>query len=763
MRIAFSIFKYFPFGGIQRDLMKVVRECQRRGIQVKVFTLRWEAPPEPDLEVEVMPVVGLNRHTQYENFASAVNLAMRSERWDLLVGFNKMPGLDVYYAGDSCYLEKSLTQRSALYRLLPRFRSFRDAELAVFGVHNDTNILTLSNNEVPRYRYYYRTPPERFHALPPGIERDRIAPHDVDAIRGELREQHGLADDARVVLFIGSGFIKKGLDRALLAVAALPDALRANTHLFVIGRDRPDGFQRLAMRLGIASQVTFYADGLEDVPRFMFGADALVHPAYDETAGMVIIEAMLAGVPAVVTRNCGYARYLERADAGIVLDRAFSQAALDQALHRLLTDSRREVWRRNGLAQKDNEQLFRLVPQCVDLLERFVAQRAPVLVFVLFKYFPFGGLQRDFMRIALACQSVGYRIVVYCLSWQGEVPEGFDVVVVPEKGILNHKKYQHFADYVRSDARWRRPVAVVGFNKMPGLDVYYAADSCFEHKAQEMRTALYRSLGRYKSMSRFERAVFGRDAATEILLIAPAQRAQFQRYYDTQDERMTLLPPGVSQDRARPANWEQLRSRVRSEFGLTEDDLLLVMIGSGFITKGLDRALLALASVPAALVSRTRMLIIGQDNPSQFMRMARSLKVDDRLIINRGRDDIPAVLQAADLMVHPAYMESGGMVLIEAIIAGLPVIATSVCGFAHYIADADAGVVVPEPFVQQTLNDAVANALQDSKRRSEWSRNGVSFGRAHQELYNMPAHAVRMIEQNIEARGRASARDAASR
>lgn len=753
MRVALSIFKYFPYGGIQRDMLKVARECLRRGHEVKIFTLRWEGPAEPDLDVEVLPIVGLNRHSQYDHFAVALHEAVAEDKFDLLVGFNKMPGLDVYYAGDSCYLEKSLTQRSALYRLLPRFRSFVAAERAVFSSDSATQILTLSSGEVPRYRHLYRTQPDRFHELPPGIERNRIAPADVAPYRAAVRTEHGLAEHDNVVLFLGSGFIKKGLDRALLALAALPAQMRMRTHMFVIGRDKADAFERLAMRLGVSGQVTFYAEGRDDIPRFLFAADALIHPAYDETAGMVIVEALLAGLPAVVTKNCGYASYLQKYQAGIVLENPFSQTALNEALLELLTSDDREYWRRNGIAAGEDEQLFRLVPTTVDLLERFAAEKRPRLVFALFRYFPYGGLQRDFMRIAMACRQAGYEIVVYCLTWQGNVPEGFRVIRVPAESMRNHVKYQRFAELVAAEAAWHHPAAVIGFNKIPGLDLYYAADSCFEQKAQEMRTPLYRLFGRYRVMSRFEKAVFDQHSATRIMLITEHQRALFQKYYQTQDERLTVVPPGISADRARPENWRKLRAGVRAEFELADDEFLMVLVGSGFITKGLDRALQALASLPDELASRTRLLVIGQDNPGQFQRLAVSLGVAERLIIDKGREDIPAILQGADLMIHPAYMESGGMVLIEAVIAGLPVIATSVCGFAHFINNADAGVVLTEPFEQPELDEQVALALGNDARRQQWSANGVKFGRARQDLYDMPKHALEFIEAFLAERG----------
>ena len=122
MRIAFVIFKYFPFGGIQRDLMKVLREAQRRGHETKVYALRWEAQLPDDIEVVKLPIVGRTHHTQYDNFARDVRARVATGQFDLVVGFNKIAGLDVYYAGDSCYIEIALSQRSSWYRLLPRYK-----------------------------------------------------------------------------------------------------------------------------------------------------------------------------------------------------------------------------------------------------------------------------------------------------------------------------------------------------------------------------------------------------------------------------------------------------------------------------------------------------------------------------------------------------------------------------------------------------------------------------------------------------------------
>ena len=102
---------------------------------------------------------------------------------------------------------------------------------------------------------------------------------------------------------------------------------------------------------------------------------------------------------------------------------------------------------------------------------------------------------------------------------------------------------------------------------MPGLDVYYAADSCYEDKAQTQRSRLYRSLPRYDLFSDFEKAVFGDRSATEILMISSIQIPLFQSYYGTQQERVHLLSPGIARDRIAPANRDEIRADFRLRNG----------------------------------------------------------------------------------------------------------------------------------------------------------------------------------------------------
>jgi len=370
------------------------------------------------------------------------------------------------------------------------------------------------------------------------------------------------------------------------------------------------------------------------------------------------------------------------------------------------------------------------------------------LAFILYKYFPFGGLQRDFIRIASLCREKGYRIVVYTMSWEGSVPEGFNVMVHRPKAISAFSRNSKFHDWVMKSIG-KQPVSlIIGFNKMPRLDVYYAADSCYAHKVQTLRGRIYRKGKRCKHFSSYEKAVFASNQSTQILLISEIQKTLFKQYYGTQESRMHLLPPGISIDRKRPSNAKKIREQFRLKYGVESHERLLLLLGSGFITKGVDRALLALRALPEYFRKDTHLFIVGKDNPRNFKRQAKQLGIGMQVRFFPGLNDVPSLLQGADALIHPAYNENTGTVLLESLVAGLPVLCTDVCGYAHYIKEANAGLIAHTPFNQATFNAQVVEMLTSDKR-DQWVDNAIRFSETV-DLYSMPEKAANLIEIEVE-------------
>lgn len=375
------------------------------------------------------------------------------------------------------------------------------------------------------------------------------------------------------------------------------------------------------------------------------------------------------------------------------------------------------------------------------------------LSFVLYAYFPYGGLQRDFMRLLNECLARGHRVEVYTLRWEGEAPAGVTIHLAPVKALTRPRLYRKFSRWLDQQLAVKKNHTVVGFNKMPGLDVYYAADPCFAEIAEEQRGGYYRHTGRYRHFSDYENAVFGRDSGTEVLYLSPAQRHAFTQYYEGCENRLHALPAGLAEDRrlaersleGRAARKAEARAALATELGIAEEATLLLQVGSGFKIKGVDRALVAIAALPPNVRDSVHYLLVGSDKPGAFIAQAKKLGIAAQVTIVQGRDDVPALLAAADLMLHPAYRESAGYTLVEAVVAGLPVLTTASCGYAFHVHKARAGLVCSEPFVQSELSinlSAMLALLPDA----DWSANGLAYG-ANDDLYRLPSAAVDFIER----------------
>lgn len=362
------------------------------------------------------------------------------------------------------------------------------------------------------------------------------------------------------------------------------------------------------------------------------------------------------------------------------------------------------------------------------------------LAFCLFKYFPFGGLQRDFYGIAMECVSRGHQVDIYTMYWQGEIPQGFNVIIIKPRGLTNHRRYWDFAQKTANHFRKNHYDLVIGFNKMPFLDVYYAADLCYAMRARQLRTALYRCSSRYRYFMRLETAVFSELSKTKILVLSERQKQDIVNYYHTQENRFYCLPPWIAKNRVLSDASSQIRTQVRREFAVENGQIMILMIGSGFKTKGLDRALLAIASLPKPIKFRVKFFVIGQDKANAYIRFATHLNIISQVQILGGRSDVDRFLFAADLLIHPARSENAGIVLLEAVVAGLPILTTDVCGYAHYVEEANMGVVLPSPFSQEALNKSLNEFLSIQHREMYWKR-------AHQ--YNEHHHYNQMPKQTV--------------
>jgi len=314
--IAIAVYRLAAAGGLERHAVRLAKALAAKGHIVTLYTT--EAGQLGD-GLTIAGVARRGRSNQGRMAAFADDFSARAlGRHDLTVGFHKMPGIDVLFCCDWCFADRKM---NLLARLLPRYRTMAALEAACFGPTSATRLLMLAEPQAQAYRDAFPQSAERMVVLPPTLDRRRIVDAPTEAESAAARASLGVAAGETAWLWIGLQPAVKGLDRAIRALALSPGA-----RLFAVGADPARRATRqaaaLARRLGCANRLTL-TGSVDDaaLKRLFTAADLLIHPARLDVTGTVIVEALGAGVPVIVTANCGYAPHVAAAGAGIVVPR----------------------------------------------------------------------------------------------------------------------------------------------------------------------------------------------------------------------------------------------------------------------------------------------------------------------------------------------------------------------------------------------------------------------------------------------------------
>lgn len=370
MLIALCLFKYFPYGGLQRDFMAIGKELHKRGHKIRVYTRTWQGEKPEEFEIILTPVRAFTNHGANAKYYHWVKKHLESHPVDVVVGFNRMPGLDFYYDADVCYAEKIEEEKKGLlYRLSSRCRHYLEYEQAVFKKGGKTKILLLSPVQQEYFQKHYQTESDRFYLLPPGISQNRRYQNAPKDARKNICTELNISDSSFLLLQIGSDFLRKGVDRSIKALASLPEKIKKNTHLIIIGQDKTKKLEHLAKTLGVKENTHFLL-GRDDIPYFIAGCDLLLHPARSENTGTAILEALVGGLPEVVTEECGYASYVTIAESGLVLPSPFNQEQFNKEIKSIINSGLPKVWRKNANFFSDHEDLYSLTNTAVNLITK---------------------------------------------------------------------------------------------------------------------------------------------------------------------------------------------------------------------------------------------------------------------------------------------------------------------------------------------------------------------------------------------------------
>lgn len=333
-RLAIVRQKYRPDGGAERFVSRALEALEQQDLDLNVITREWQGDSNPNWHIHLCNPLKFGRISRERGFAEAARKLWQKENFDLVQSHERIPGCDIYRAGDGVH-RRWLLQRA---RLLSGWRSnllFNNSyhryvmrtERAMYAAPELKAVIC--NAEMIKQEIIddFGVPADKIKVIYNAIDNQKFLPANAE-LREGLRHQYQIPPKAHCLIFVGSGFERKGLATAIRAVAA------TDSYLLVVGKDKAEKrYQTLAKTLHCRERVLFMGVQKQTLPFYQL-ADALLLPTLYDPFPNVILEAMSCGLPVITSTTCGGSEFIIQGQNGFVTD-ALDVHAITQAIQAL--------------------------------------------------------------------------------------------------------------------------------------------------------------------------------------------------------------------------------------------------------------------------------------------------------------------------------------------------------------------------------------------------------------------------------------------
>jgi D-inositol-3-phosphate glycosyltransferase len=277
------------------------------------------------------------------------------------------------------------------------------------------------------------------------------------------------------------------------------------------------------------------------------------------------------------------------------------------------------------------------------------------------------------------------------------------------------------------------------------------------HTLGEMKNRVARSLDQKVGKQRIEVETRLLKISNKIIAATLAERAQLEWLYKADITKISVIPPGVDVSHFYPIPVDEAKDFI----GIDPDEQMVLFVGRIEPLKGVDTLIQAMSCLNFGEFSSDRpilLTIIGGDpdvNPSDMSaEMARLQKMSNDLCMGRmiiflgkmGQDTLPYYYSASDVLVMPSHYESFGMVALEAMACGTPVVASQVGGLAFLVQDGITGYHVPDDDPAE-LCERLKRLLGDSDLRQTLGRQANSY--AQQYAWEIIANQIAALYNSL--------------
>ncbi|MFZ2162815.1 MAG: glycosyltransferase family 4 protein [Sideroxyarcus sp.] len=341
-KIAVVVPKYGLVGGGERFASEITERLARdENLEIHVFANRWVAASNR-ITFHKVPKIFFPRFLGPLVFAWYVKWKIGRMNFDLVHSHHWILNANIFSAHGVPHAGwvRNVRKRSpSLYD-----RAVIHIENRIMREGAKTIFLPVSSIAMEAFRREYAELPGNWQIVHPGVNVERFATPDRASCRAEIRGQYGIGASDTLLLFVGMNFEVKGLDTIIAALARARIARpEANIRLLVVGRGDEGKYGKQARSLGIAEAVTFAGTQVEGLERYYRAADAFVLLSAFDTFGMVVLEAMAAGLPVIVSPNVGAKDLVEEGINGFILPAPQDVDAATDRIVRLADTEQRET------------------------------------------------------------------------------------------------------------------------------------------------------------------------------------------------------------------------------------------------------------------------------------------------------------------------------------------------------------------------------------------------------------------------------------
>ena len=345
MKIALAHKRLALSGGTERDFYRTAEGLRDLGHEVHLFCAELRTAPPAGVVAHRIAVPPLGRTARLLGFAFLGPRVVRRHGCDVSISFGRIAWQDVVRSGGGShrvFLDKMKVGENIWRRLWHNVSLYHRSVLAVerlqFQAGNYGKILAVSEEVKREIVTMYGVPQEKVRVIYNGVDDRRFHPRNRERARAAIKRQWSIPLDRPLVLFVGSGFQRKGLERLLRVWGAerLNDLC-----LLVVGDDAQIARYRLRAEREFGGRVVF-AGPRQNVEDYFAGADIFLLPAFQEAFGNVVLEALASGLPVLVSRQVGASEVLRGAMEECLLVSPDDPVAVEAQIRAMLEPSR---WR----------------------------------------------------------------------------------------------------------------------------------------------------------------------------------------------------------------------------------------------------------------------------------------------------------------------------------------------------------------------------------------------------------------------------------